>query len=492
MDTVQIRQIKNNSTSASPSNAAGPGQHDNRADSPPPLTQANFVVDVVANLLAGRADAAAILAAVTSRIAPLSEPSQARSPQQPDEQPDMQPASANASPPTVKVLGERTHAQRDAELRKDAFDLSSISSSIASGSSFTPTVKQSMACSPALFTASTVLDAFKTSPSNAVIGQVLRAPFDFTTKDWRVRNFYDASAVVAYARWSQPEGQPHRDASDALAELSDPEVLAVPADLRHSNPDIAASAWDQYRRHFIHSLHRAFAAGVDWLRALRAMSLVYSDPMDGHPRINQYIESAMTDRALVVHPLLHADVLIFKLDTSFASGSKLYSKDSRSADWERTTSRLPGEDVITCATRVTEAFVKKVSDPEINTITVWNTSIYAYQIHERFVACLFDDPSGPPERGPDTAQRFIFFWNKMQQQIAQGQLDSSALNIIEIALSELEPHESSRIQFYTDVDDDTSQEGAPSDSRRRYTTTGRGARSRRAEKRLSLAAPPPQ
>jgi hypothetical protein len=211
-----------------------------------------------------------------------------------------------------------------------------------------------------------------------------------------------------------------------------------------------------------------------------------------HPRINQYIESALTDGALERHPLLHADVLLFKLDTSFASGSKLYSKDSRSADWERTTSRLPGEDVITCATRVTEAFVKKVSDPEINTVTVWNTSIYAHQIHERFVDCLFNDPSGPPERGPDTAQRFMFFWNKKQQQIAQGQLDSSALNIIEVALRELEPHESSMIPFFTDVDDDASQNGTPVDSRRRYTTTGRGARSRRAEKRLSLAAPPPQ
>ena len=144
-DTVPVRQIKNKSTSASPSNAAGPGQRDNRAELPQPLAQANFVVDVVAknDLLSGRADAAAILAAVASRIAPPSEPSYARSPQQPDKQPDKQPSSANASPPTVKVLGERTHAQRDAELRKDAFDLSSISSSIASGSSFTPTVKQS-------------------------------------------------------------------------------------------------------------------------------------------------------------------------------------------------------------------------------------------------------------------------------------------------------------------------------------------------------------
>ena len=189
---MPVRQIKNKSTSASPSNAAGPGQHDNRAELPQPLAQANFVVDVVANLLSGRADAAAILAAVASRIAPPSEPSYARSPQQPDKQPDMQPSSANASPPTVKVLGERTHAQRDAELRKDAFDLASISSSVTSGpSSYTPTVKQSDTCSPVLLTAAIVPDALKTSPSYAVVQQVLRAPVDFTTKDWRVRNFYD-------------------------------------------------------------------------------------------------------------------------------------------------------------------------------------------------------------------------------------------------------------------------------------------------------------
>ena len=159
----------------------------------------------------------------------------------------------------MKVLGERTRAQRDAELRRDAFDLSSISSSVTSGSSLTPTVKQCDTGSPVLFTTSTVPDALKTSPSYAVIGQVLRAPIDFTTKDWQIRNFYDQSSVVAYARWSQPEGQPHRDASDALAALSDPEVLAVPADLRHSNPEVFASAWDQYRRHLIHSLHTAAA-----------------------------------------------------------------------------------------------------------------------------------------------------------------------------------------------------------------------------------------
>jgi len=72
-------------------------------------------------------------------------------------------------------------------------------------------------------------DTLKASPSYAVIGQVLRAPIDFTTKNWRVRNFYIQSSLAEYARWSRPEGQPHRDASDALAELSDFDVLCWPS-----------------------------------------------------------------------------------------------------------------------------------------------------------------------------------------------------------------------------------------------------------------------
>ena len=56
--------------------------------------------------------------------------------------------------------------------------------------------------------------------------------------------------ISAYDRWSDPEGQPHRDAADALAALSDrpgvPDVLRVPPALRSSDPDVAAEAWDHY------------------------------------------------------------------------------------------------------------------------------------------------------------------------------------------------------------------------------------------------------
>ena len=101
------------------------------------------------------------------------------------------------------------------------------------------------------------------------------------------------------------------------------------------------------------------------------MDLIYSSDLDGHPRIHQYITSAMTDRVLIHHPLLHAEVLRYKLDTSFAAGSKLYSKESRTAEWERTTERLPGEDIVTLATRVAESYLKKLNDPTLDMVTVW-------------------------------------------------------------------------------------------------------------------------
>ena len=451
------------------------------------MPQATIVVDVVTSLLAGRTDAAAILATVVARLEPP-----ARQTNLQWQKPDLMPAfPAFASPPTAAVLGASSD-QQDGQLSIQALSSASFSSGITSSSSFNPTGRQHEACSPVLLiTADAMPDAFKISPSYALVGQVLRASIDPTSRDWRVRNFYEQDAVATYHRWVQPEGQPHRDAADALAELADPDVLAVPAALRHSNPDTSAAAWDQYRRLLIHSLHRAFAAGVDWARALRAMSLVYSDSEYGHARIKQYIESAMTDKALLAHPLLHADVLVFKLDVSFSSGSKLYSKCSRAADWERTTSRLPGEDVVTLATRVTEAYLKKISDPKVNAVNVWSTAIYAAEIYQRFVDCIYDDPAGPPDRGADTNLAFMTVMGKIRQKIAHGVLDASSLNIIEISMSELEPRESARIALYDDVNDDSSQDGEPTQPRRRSTTTGRGARARRSERRLALDGPPP-
>ena len=54
-------------------------------------------------------------------------------------------------------------------------------------------------------------------------------------------------------------------------------------------PTSPPQAWDRYRRELTAAMERALTAGVDWLRALRAMDLIYSDPDIGHPRISQYV-----------------------------------------------------------------------------------------------------------------------------------------------------------------------------------------------------------
>ena len=73
----------------------------------------------------------------------------------------------------------------------------------------------------------------------------------------------------------------------------------------------------------LNALHRLFSAGVDWRRVLRSLSVIYDDPVHGHARIAGYVQTAMIDKALLAYPPLHADVLIFQLDTSFFGSDTL-------------------------------------------------------------------------------------------------------------------------------------------------------------------------
>jgi hypothetical protein len=503
------RQIQNISSLATPAAvpATVPGQLENQQinrAAPPPAQPADFLVDLISSLLVSRADAASILASVASRIAMSSNsvgepgvqpgttqsgsvapkyarlvsmqnalsqwhawaagrrrlreisrsissrnhPQSASQPVMPALKPGLPPFP---SPPTVKVLGERSREERDAKLRVDALSLSPSSCSHSARPVHTTSP-------PTLITADSIPTEFQQSPSYAIVGRVLRAHLDLTHRDWRSRAFYEPSAIAAYHRWSDPAGQPHRDAADALADLSDPDVLAVPPELRSSDPDVSAEAWDHYRRVLAAALDRAFTSGVDWLRALRAMDLIYSNPEHGHPRVSQYISSALTDRVLLRRPLLHAEVIRFKLDTSFSDGSPLYSKESYIADWERATSRLPGEDVVTLATRITEAYLKKVNDPKVDAITVWTSGYHAREISARFTTCILADPV-TLERGSATNYEFERLWGCINERLQRGAAHPHELNIITIAETQLRHHEAAaagKLYDLSDIDDGAS------------------------------------
>ena len=102
------------------------------------------------------------------------------------------------------------------------------------------------------------------------------------------------------------------------------------------------------------------------------LSSTLSDPAEGYPRIVNYIDAALQDPVLIRLPLLHAAVLIYKLDVSYASGSLKYRYNSSSIEWENATSRRPGEDLISLAARVITAFLSKNPDPTLTRVTVWS------------------------------------------------------------------------------------------------------------------------
>ena len=462
-----------------------------------PVTQPHppgLVVDIIASMLADRADAASILTAVALRI---SSPPSVGSPSQ-HEQPGVQPSSPQ--PPSVTVVKELSRHQRDAALLKDAVHLSSSSSAVSSEDAVSPVAHGVSPYSPPptpplLLTTSTIPPSLRSSPSLGAIKRVLEAPVDYTLKVWGSRSCYEASTVTEYSRWSNPASPPHRDAPDALAALSDFDELGVPHSLLSAHPDTAATAWHHYRGLLLNVLHRAFAAGVDWRRSLRSLSLLFSDPDSGHPRISSYVSRAMLDNQLVLLPPLHADVLIFQLDVSFSAGSRVHGLSSHATEWERTTARLAGDDVLTLALRVVDAYLLKLSSSSYDTVSVWQSVSFTEEINDRFAACLLNDQS-LSERGRDSLTHFSEELELRRGRVARGELSRPALSCIRIAEEVLAPLEASRahtnhynLSGLADLDDDAASEASAASSTA-ARSRGRGHRARRAATRALTTRPP--
>lgn len=453
------------------------------------------MVDIVTTLLANRADAASILTAVALRIS-SSPPTPA--PAHHYEQPGVQPAKPQpaSAPPSVSVVKELSRADRDAALLKDAVDLSSSYKGQppavhASDGHSMESPASSVSSTAALITTTTIPSNLLSSPSIGAIKLVLDSSIDYTLKVWHSRAFYEPSAVAEYTRWSNPASPPHRDAPDALALLSNFDELGVPAALLSPHPDTAAVAWHHYRGLLRNALHRAFAAGVDWRRALRSLSLLYSAPDGGHPRIASYIGRAITDAALVLTPLLHADVLIYQLDVSFAHGSRQHGLHSHNADWDGAVSRLPGEDALTLAHRVVDAYVKKLGDSSVTSTNVWLSTFYTGEINERFELCLLNDVS-LPERGRHSHSEFTRELTIRDGRVRRGEatrLELSCIDITECIIMPLEeartrtqPYDLTNLTDLADLDDAASHVSTNTHSTNSHSR-GQGHRARRAATR---------
>ena len=149
--------------------------------------------------------------------------------------------------------------------------------------------------------------------------------------------------------------------------------------------------------------------GCKWKTILTKLHLAFSDPVIGYPRLQLAVDLALKDSELMKYPLLHADVLIYKLDESFAEGNQKYSNDSSSANWDQTTSRLPGESAHSLSIRVENAYLEL--HEELDAVSIYLPGYSADQLIGRYCECLYNDPSDP-DRGERSAHEAKLGWDK--------------------------------------------------------------------------------
>jgi len=298
-------------------------------------------------------------------------------------------------PSNPRVTRVSTWSERDADARADALSLTS--SSAASEPVGLP------------FTTPDELPAeLQSSKYHSIICRLLNSRVDITHDRWRHRSLYTEANWAEWTTW-QSHQHTHRDANEHGRIFSDRQQMLIAPDLRSHSSRVQADAWNHYRRHLLTELRSALTVGFPWTEILRRLHTTLSDPEQGYPRLINYIQAACEDHVLLRYPLLHADVLIYQLDNSYAAGNPKYSNESCTIDWDRATARLPGEDPVTLAIRVINAYIVKSNNPKLTDVTVWLDPSITQEINKRYCECLGNDEADP-DRGADLAREFKTQW----------------------------------------------------------------------------------
>lgn len=211
---------------------------------------------------------------------------------------------------------------------------------------------------------------YEDSPDRDHARHMLMAQGNESEEIWHRRGMYLERTI---ANWCDARmrchkggrGRSHGVSLDMVAKLR------FPAGLRAGdNPVEMATAWDGFRLTVLRTVEEALVGVCEWLDILNRLLQASRDKKYGQSRIQAFIGAAIGDKCLQRNPVLHANVLIGKLDASFAEGVPMFSRETPSAAWDACISRLQGEDAETLGTRIIAAFLKKQGDPSLNQRTV--------------------------------------------------------------------------------------------------------------------------
>ena len=378
---------------------------------------------------------------------------------------------------TPKVTQVSTWIEKDAKLREGAL---SLRSSLPQTPRPEPPSPKVIGVTPFISSVEEMPPDLRATKESNFIGNMLSAPTDYSCTRWRRRNLYTEENWAEWAEWQSQE-KAHRDAFQCLQIFSDKSYMLTAPNLRSPDTETQAEAWNGYRTQLIIDIRQALVVGCSWKMILTRLNASWVDPDSGYPRLAQYTKNALADSVLLRHPLLHADLLIFQLDTSYASGSKKYKDDSMTAEWDNTNSRRPGEDPRSLAQRVVQAFLAMHESSGLTEAAIWKNPSHCHVVNTRVQDCLQNDPSRGPDAGLRSSSAFAHIWEEVKQRIEMGEATHEDLRSEHLVMRGVAPRESAdRAAGGTHPRHANDDQGAQWSHR-----TGAGSKQNRAERRAA-------
>ena len=183
--------------------------------------------------------------------------------------------------------------------------------------------------------------------------------------------------------------------------------LEVPPDLDADDARARGLAYlRDFRGDLADMLSSALQKGAPWPDVLRSMASRFKHD---HDQLYAFVKTAIREKLLPDQPLLHADVLLFKLDHAF------HCKEHSISEWDQLQSRTTTMDAGTLLAAIVDAYLDKIDDPDVNRKNVLKNKNHRLALADKVATCLLNDETDEA-RGLAVFDEFNKTWGHAERE----------------------------------------------------------------------------
>jgi hypothetical protein len=268
----------------------------------------------------------------------------------------------------------------------------------------------------------------RSNPDRFGIDVMLRSTVtDSTGKEQGVPTIY---TQAVYQQYCESLHNPKMQNNAVTLATKTAESIDIPEGLVSSDAVTGTNAWRAFRPTLASLIRNALLQGMSWMVFLTTAANrcgTGSGRKRAHPRLSSYFSQALNRKLLMECPVLHADVLLHKIDSSFGT----ISEREHEADWDNLVSRLTTMDMQSLLDDVITAYAKKMRTPDLDVKEIYKDPYVRGLIYDKFILCLRNDVDDPA-RGNEMGMQLEVLWLSLVSRVKHIGADPETLNLSDI------------------------------------------------------------